>query len=82
MLTAGNRFAETDLQEDLKQFPFTVVEGPGGGILVELMYEKVCHSTTRDQNKPETDKKCSRMAGIVSPDSSLPSSCWRCSSSI
>jgi hypothetical protein len=35
------RFGEADLQQDLKNFPFTVVEGPGGGLLVELMYEKV-----------------------------------------
>ena len=40
-LNPTSRFAETDLQDDLKNFPFTVVEGPGGGILVELLYEKV-----------------------------------------
>ena len=39
------RFAEADLQQDLKNFPFTVVEGPGGGLLVELMYEKVWEAT-------------------------------------
>ncbi len=39
------RYAEADLQQDLKNFPFTVVEAPGGGILVELMYEKVRTST-------------------------------------
>jgi len=36
----GRKFGEADLQQDLKNFPFTVVEGPGGGLLVELMYEK------------------------------------------
>ena len=35
------RFAEADLQQDLKKFPFNVVEAPDGGILVELMYGKV-----------------------------------------
>lgn len=36
----GRKYAEKDLQEDLKHFPFTVVEAPDGGILIELMYEK------------------------------------------
>jgi hypothetical protein len=35
------RFADVDLQNDKQSFPFTIVEGPDGGILVELMYEKV-----------------------------------------
>ena len=35
------RFAEVDLQNDKQNFPFTIIEGPDGGVLVELMYEKV-----------------------------------------
>jgi len=49
----GRKFAEADLQQDLKNFPFTVVEGPGGGILVELMYEKDGGDSETRQFTPE-----------------------------
>ena len=38
----GRRWDEADLQEDLKMFPFKVTKAPDGGILINLMYEKVC----------------------------------------
>lgn len=34
----------TGVQEDLKTFPFKVAKAPDGGVLVNLMYEKVCAS--------------------------------------
>eukprot|EP00290_Baffinella_frigidus_P015828 CAMPEP_0180215816 /NCGR_PEP_ID=MMETSP0987-20121128/15773_1 /TAXON_ID=697907 /ORGANISM="non described non described, Strain CCMP2293" /LENGTH=843 /DNA_ID=CAMNT_0022174651 /DNA_START=55 /DNA_END=2586 /DNA_ORIENTATION=+ len=36
----GRRWAETDVQDDIKNAPYRITEAPDGGILINLPYEK------------------------------------------
>ena len=36
----GRRWAEADVQQDIKTFPFKVTEAPDGGLHINLNYEK------------------------------------------